>query len=73
MTDKRDDTLGDELLIRRLVERWAVWRDTGEVAETFRKAGGKPLALSDAAMRALVQRDVERWSRLVRELDLKPE
>ena len=44
-----------------------------DVVETFRKAGGKPLALSDAAMRALVQRDVERWSRLVRELDLKPE
>ena len=44
-----------------------------DVVETFRKAGGKPLALSDAATRALVQRDVERWSRLVRELDLKPE
>ena len=44
-----------------------------DVAETFRKSGGKPLALSDAAMRALIQRDVERWSRRVRELDLKPE
>ena len=44
-----------------------------DVVETFRKAGGKPLALSDVAMRSLVQRDVERWSRLVRELDLKPE
>jgi hypothetical protein len=25
-----DDTLQDELLIRRLVERWAVWRDAGD-------------------------------------------
>lgn len=24
------DTLHDELLIRRLVERWAVWRDAGD-------------------------------------------
>ena len=31
------------------------------------------LALSEAATRALVQRDIERWSKLVRELDLKPE
>ncbi|MEO6407869.1 MAG: tripartite tricarboxylate transporter substrate binding protein [Burkholderiaceae bacterium] len=44
-----------------------------EIAETFRRAGGKPLVLSQDATRALVQRDVERWSRLVRELDLKPE
>jgi tripartite-type tricarboxylate transporter receptor subunit TctC len=42
-----------------------------EVAETFRKAGGKPMNLSDADTLALVKRDVERWSRLVRELDLK--
>jgi tripartite-type tricarboxylate transporter receptor subunit TctC len=44
-----------------------------EVAETFRKAGGKPLALSAAETRALVQKDVERWSRIVRELDIRPE
>jgi hypothetical protein len=25
-----DDTLHDELLIRRLIERWAVWRDAGD-------------------------------------------
>jgi len=25
-----DDTLHDELLIRRMVERWAVWRDAGD-------------------------------------------
>ena len=44
-----------------------------EVSETFRKAGGKPLALSAAETRALVQKDVERWSRTVRELDIRPE
>ncbi|SDD02034.1 Tripartite-type tricarboxylate transporter, receptor component TctC [Variovorax sp. CF079] len=44
-----------------------------EVTETFRKAGGKPLALSVADTRALVQKDVERWSRIVRELDIRPE
>ncbi|CAN7595409.1 MULTISPECIES: Bug family tripartite tricarboxylate transporter substrate binding protein [unclassified Variovorax] len=44
-----------------------------EVTETFRKAGGKPLALSVADTRALVQKDVERWSRTVRELDIRPE
>ena len=25
-----DDTLQDELLIRRMVERWALWRDAGD-------------------------------------------
>ena len=25
-----NDTLQDELLIRRLIERWAVWRDAGD-------------------------------------------
>ena len=25
-----DTTLHDELLIRRLIERWAVWRDAGD-------------------------------------------
>ncbi len=44
-----------------------------EVSDIFRKAGGKPLQLSDAETRTLVRRDIERWSRLARELDLKPE
>ncbi len=44
-----------------------------EVADTFRKAGGTPLNLSMDATRELVRRDVERWSRLVRQLDIKPE
>ncbi|CAN5518137.1 tripartite tricarboxylate transporter substrate binding protein [soil metagenome] len=44
-----------------------------EVAEIFRKAGGKPLNLSLAETRALVRGDIERLVKLVRELDIKPE
>ncbi|OUM03178.1 Bug family tripartite tricarboxylate transporter substrate binding protein [Variovorax sp. JS1663] len=44
-----------------------------EVTATFRQAGGTPLALSAADTRALVRKDVERWSRTVRELDIRPE
>ena len=44
-----------------------------EVTATFRQAGGTPLSLSVADTRALVRKDVERWSRTVRELDIRPE
>jgi len=44
-----------------------------ELADTFVKGGGKPLELSVAQARALVQRDVEQWSRLVRTIGIKPE
>ena len=44
-----------------------------DLAETFRKAGGKPMALNVADTRALVQRDVQRWSRLIRDADIKSE
>jgi tripartite-type tricarboxylate transporter receptor subunit TctC len=44
-----------------------------EVMDSFVKAGGKPLALSQADTRALVRKDVERWSRTVRELGIQPE
>ncbi|MGJ4748982.1 Bug family tripartite tricarboxylate transporter substrate binding protein, partial [Leptospira sp. SA-E8] len=39
--------------------------------ENFRSRGGTPLNLSAAQTRALVKRDVERWSRLVREIGIK--
>ena len=42
-----------------------------DLQEVFRKAGGKPLALSAEQTRSLVRRDVERWSRLVREIGIK--
>jgi len=44
-----------------------------DVVETFRNAGGKPLALSATDTRALVRGDVQRWSTLVRELGIQPE
>ncbi|MFC5496039.1 Bug family tripartite tricarboxylate transporter substrate binding protein [Caenimonas terrae] len=42
-----------------------------DVAEAFRKAGGKPVALGAAETRALVQGDVQRWTRLIREADIR--
>jgi tripartite-type tricarboxylate transporter receptor subunit TctC len=42
-----------------------------DLQEIFRKAGGKPLALNVAQTRALVRRDVERWTRLVRDIGIK--
>jgi tripartite-type tricarboxylate transporter receptor subunit TctC len=44
-----------------------------DVAEAFRKAGGRPLSLGDAQTRALVQGDVQRWTKLVRDAGLKAE
>lgn len=44
-----------------------------ELQETFRKAGGKPLALNTTQTRALVKRDVERWTKLVRDIGIKAE
>ena len=44
-----------------------------DLQETFRKAGGKPLQLDAEQTRALVRRDVERWSKLVRDLGIKAE
>jgi tripartite-type tricarboxylate transporter receptor subunit TctC len=44
-----------------------------EVAEVFRKAGGTPLSLSADETRALVKRDVDRWTRLVREMKIRAE
>ena len=44
-----------------------------EVVETFRKAGGLPLALSPAETRALVRRDVEQWSKTVSDLGIRPD
>ena len=44
-----------------------------DVADAFRKAGGKPLNLTGAETRALVQRDVQRWTRLIRDADIRAE
>jgi len=44
-----------------------------DLVETFRKAGGKPLALSAEQARSLVKRDVDRWSKITRDLGIKAE
>jgi tripartite-type tricarboxylate transporter receptor subunit TctC len=44
-----------------------------DVADTFRKAGGKPMSLNAEQTRALVQRDVDRWTKLIRDADIKAE
>ena len=44
-----------------------------DVTEAFRKAGGKPMSLNASDTRALVQRDVQRWTRLIRDADIKAE
>jgi tripartite-type tricarboxylate transporter receptor subunit TctC len=44
-----------------------------DVQETLLKGGGKPLALIGDDARAIVVRDVEHWSKLVRALGIRPE
>jgi tripartite-type tricarboxylate transporter receptor subunit TctC len=44
-----------------------------DVIDAFRKAGGKPMNLNPAETRALVRRDVERWTKLIRDADIKAE
>ncbi len=44
-----------------------------DVVDTFRKAGGKPMSLNAEQTRVLVQRDVERWTKLIRDADIKAE
>jgi len=44
-----------------------------DVVDTFRKAGGKPMSLSTEQTRVLVQRDVDRWTKLIRDADIKAE
>lgn len=44
-----------------------------DVSDTFRKAGGRSLSLSLSETKALVKRDTEFWSKLIRELDIKAE
>jgi tripartite-type tricarboxylate transporter receptor subunit TctC len=44
-----------------------------ELTEIFVKAGGKPLALTPDEAKAQVKRDVDRWSRITRELGIKAE
>lgn len=42
-----------------------------DLQDLFRSRGGKPLNLNAAQTKALVQRDVERWTKLVRDIGIK--
>ena len=44
-----------------------------DLQEIFRKAGGKPMTLNTEQTRALVKRDVDRWTKLVRDIGIKAE
>lgn len=44
-----------------------------DVMDAFRKSGGKPMNLNPVETKALVRRDVERWTRLIRDADIKAE
>jgi tripartite-type tricarboxylate transporter receptor subunit TctC len=44
-----------------------------EVKETFAKAGGRPMPLSADDARAMLARDLERWTKLVRAAGIKAE
>lgn len=41
-----------------------------EVSDTFRKSGGRSLSLSQSETTALVRRDVDQWSKIVRDLGI---
>jgi tripartite-type tricarboxylate transporter receptor subunit TctC len=44
-----------------------------EVKETFAKAGGRPMPLSADEARAMLARDLERWTKLIRAAGIKAE
>ena len=44
-----------------------------DVADAFRKAGGRPLGLGAAETRALVRGDVQRWTQLIQDAGIKAE
>jgi tripartite-type tricarboxylate transporter receptor subunit TctC len=44
-----------------------------DVVDIFRKAGGRPMDLSPGETRALVQADVRRWTKLIRDAAIKAE
>jgi len=46
---------------------------SSETASLFTKAGGRPLTLKLEEAKALVRRDVERWTKLIKAIGVKPE
>ena len=60
-------------VLERLRSEFAKLTAQRELADTFAKAGGKPLNITAAEARAIVARDVDRWTRLIRAIGIKPE
>ncbi len=55
----------------RLQQALAAVMAAPDVIERFEKAGGKPMALVGDDAKALVRRDVERWTKLIRDIGIK--
>jgi tripartite-type tricarboxylate transporter receptor subunit TctC len=55
----------------RLQQALAVVMKSPDVVERFEKAGGKPMALVGDEAKELVRRDVERWTKLIRDIGIK--
>ena len=60
-------------VLQKLRADFARMAATPDVQELLVKTGGKPLALIGDDARALVQRDVDRWSKLVKALGIRAE
>jgi tripartite-type tricarboxylate transporter receptor subunit TctC len=57
-------------VLERLRKEFAAVVAMPELAELFARTGGKPLRLSREETEALIRRDVERWTKLLREAGL---
>jgi tripartite-type tricarboxylate transporter receptor subunit TctC len=57
--------------LERLQKEFLAVARLPEVMERFEKAGGKPMALVGDDARALVRRDVERWTKLIGDAGIK--
>lgn len=57
----------------RLQQELGIAMKSNDVMERFEKAGGKPMALVGEEAKALVRRDVERWTKLIKDMGLKAE
>jgi tripartite-type tricarboxylate transporter receptor subunit TctC len=57
----------------RLQQEMAILMKSPDLIERFEKAGGKPIALVGDEAKALVRRDVERWTKLVKDIGIKAE
>jgi tripartite-type tricarboxylate transporter receptor subunit TctC len=60
-------------VLARLRAEFAKVAAAPDLQETLLRGGGKPLALIGDDARAVVKRDVERWSKLVRSLNIRLE